>query len=67
MNNPSDFLYFLGLASIGFVIAAALIWGATLLIKGFNKEKCLNCGGAIKEDNLFCPWCHCDLRGGGKD
>ncbi|MDP1629712.1 MAG: hypothetical protein Q8L57_03775 [bacterium] len=66
MNNPSDFLYFLGLMSIGFIIAVALILGVTRLIKKSDKDKCLNCGGDIKRSNLFCPWCHCDLRGGGK-
>ena len=29
-------------------------------------EKCQNCGGKIKPTDLFCPWCHRDLRGGGK-
>lgn len=67
MNNPSDFFSISGAMIIGFIIAAALILSMTRLIKKSDKNKCLNCGCDIKENNLFCPWCHCDLRGGGKN
>ncbi|MDP1629568.1 MAG: hypothetical protein Q8L57_03030 [bacterium] len=43
-----------------------LIWLIIRVIKRIRSGRCLNCGGDIKGSNLFCPWCHCDLRGGGK-
>lgn len=68
MNDFLGALKILAAILIGFIIVAAIIHGAIWLKIGIkNKSKCLNCGGDIKKENLFCPWCHCDLRGGGKD
>ncbi len=66
MNNSLSLLATLGAIFIGFGIVVAIILGIILAAKKLNENRCRNCGCDIKEDNLFCPWCHCDLRGGGK-
>lgn len=55
------FLFFLTLViSIAFLVRAFM---------NMENGKCPNpnCGEKIKKTNLFCPWCHADLRGGGKN
>jgi len=52
------------------MIIIGLIYFAVAAIKETRQRgnrKCKNCGRQVKTTNLFCPWCHADLRGGGKD
>ena len=48
-------------------LIGSIILVSWMIYRAGKNGKCPNCGGKIKKTNLFCPWCHRDLRGGGKN
>lgn len=50
-----------------FLTIIVIIVAILLILAIRRNSKCTKCGKSVKITNLFCPWCHADLRGGGKN
>jgi hypothetical protein len=66
MNIPGLIVFIVMLAAI-LGCFAYFIWVVFKTMEKNIDNKCPNCHQSVKNFNLFCPYCHCDLRGGGKD